>query len=175
VIELGDGGVAVLRLDEVTPPALRPFEEVAAQVEADARADAVRAATLAEAEAKAEAIAGGASFEQQGLAPRAEGPRTRRDVIEGAPEGTVAAAFAMEPGQAQALPSPGGAVILRLDAVEAAPEGDPAVEAEREDIARRVADAVSQDLFETFARQLQMGTEVRVDEAAAQAVAAQFQ
>jgi peptidyl-prolyl cis-trans isomerase D len=175
VIELGDGGVAVLRVNEITPPALRPYEEVAAQVEDDARADAVRLATLAQAEARAQAIAGGASFEEQGLAPRVEGPRTRRDVIEGAPEGTVAAAFAMEPGQAQALPSPGGAVILRLDAVEPAPEGDPAVEAEREDIARQVSGAVAQDLFETFARQLQMNSEVRIDEAAAAAVAAQFQ
>lgn len=175
VIELGDGGVAVLRVDAITPPTLRPYEEVAAQVEADALAEAVRAATLAQAEATAAAIANGASFEDQGLDPRTEGPRTRRDVIEGAPEGTVAAAFEMSPGQARALPSPGGAVVLRLDAVEPAPPDDPAVAAEEDDIARQAAGAVAQDLFEAFARQVQMNSEVRVDEAAAQAVAAQFQ
>ena len=68
VVELDDGGIFVLRLDSVTPPALRPFEEVRPEVEAAWEAQALRDAVLAQADATAQAIAGGASFEDQGLA-----------------------------------------------------------------------------------------------------------
>lgn len=174
IVRLEDGGLAVIAVEEVVPPALRPFEEVEAQVRDDAAEDAIRAATLAEAEARAEAIAGGASFEDQGLAPRTEGPRTRRDVIEGAPPGTVEAAFGLAPGEALARPSPGGAVVIRLDEVVAAPADDPLLVAARESLAGQLSESMAQDVFAAFASRLQSQTEVRMDDAAVQAVNGQI-
>ena len=104
-----------------------------------------------------------------------ETPRVRVDIIEGAPEGTVAAAFGIEEGGAIALPSPDGAIVLRVDAIEAAPEDDAGVAADRERIAQAVSGAEAQDLFAAFARELRAETEVTLNDAAVQAVADQVQ
>ena len=174
VVELEDGGIFVLRLDSATPPALRPFEEVRSEVEAAWEAQALRDAVLAEAEATAQAIAGGASFEDQGLAPREEANLTRRSAVEGTTPDFIPAVFDLEPGQARAIPTEAGAIVVRLDAAEPAPEDDPEIEAERAAIASQVSGSIAQDLYDAFARQLLANTELQIDDRAITAVHAQM-
>lgn len=174
VVELSDGGLLVLRLDGVTPPALRPYEEVEAEVRAAWETETLRQEIAARAQARAEAIAGGASFEDQGLTPQSETGLTRRDPVEGTPADFVETVFAMAPGEARALPTEEGAIVLRLDAVEPAPEDDENVAAERAAIAQQVSGSIAQDVFEGFGRQLQANTEVRLDDRAIAAVNAQM-
>lgn len=174
LVELDDGGVFALRVDAITPPALRPFEEVEAEVEAAWRARAGAEAALARAEASAAAIAGGATFEAEGLAPVTEPPLTRRDPVEGAPPGLAERAFAVAPGEAVALPAEGGAVVLRLDAVEPPAADDPATVAERAAQAAELSRGVADDVFAAFAGRLQADAEVRLDDAAIAAVHAQL-
>ncbi|MBP1804414.1 peptidylprolyl isomerase [Rubellimicrobium aerolatum] len=174
IVPLADGGLLVLRLDGVTPPALRPFEEVEAEARAGWEAQARREAVLARAEAGAEAIAGGASFEDQGLAPVTEPALARRGAIEGTPPGFVEAAFGMQRGATRALPSGEGAVVLRLDSVTPAQADDPAVIAERAAVESQVSGSLSQDLIDAVAQALQAGTEIRIDDQAIAAVNAQI-
>lgn len=174
LVELSDGGLAALSLDAVTPPVLRSFEEARADVESAWAAQALRQAVVARAQAAAEAIAAGGSFEDQGLAPRTEEGLTRRSTVEGTSPDFLPAAFAMQPGEARAVPTGDGALILRLDAVEPAPEDDPAVLAERVSMASELSGAISQDVFEAFARALQVNTEIRIDDRSLAAVQAQF-
>ena len=174
VVELSDGGVLALTLDGVTPPALRPLEEVRAEVRKAWDAEALRNEILARAEERAQAIAGGASFEDQGLAPQTQAGVNRRDPVEGTPVNFSETVFAMESGEVRALPTDEGALILRLDAVEPAPEDDENVAAERDAIATQVSSSIAQDLFEAFERQLQTNTEVRLDDRAISAVNAQM-
>lgn len=174
VVEMTDGSIAVLRLDSVSPPALRPYDEVAAEVAAGWRDEALRDAVLAEATARSEAIAGGASFEDQGLTPTTEPPLTRRDVVPGGPPDLVPQAFTLAAGEAGALASEEGAVVLRVDAIEPPSDDDPAVVAERAAIATEVSQTIAQDVFAAYAAALQRRTEVRIDEAAVTAVTAQF-
>ena len=94
--------------------------------------------------------------------------------MEGTGPDFIDAAFALEPGQARALPVEDGAVVLRLDAVEPAPQDEPAVTEEREAIAAQISGSIAQDLFDAYARQLQMNTEVRLDDRAVAAVNAQM-
>ncbi|TNC60525.1 peptidyl-prolyl cis-trans isomerase [Rubellimicrobium roseum] len=170
IVELADGGLAVLQLDAVTPPALRPYEDVAAEVRASWEAEALRAAVLASAEAQAQAIAGGASFEEQGLTPAAEAALTRRGAVEGTPPGFVEAAFALEAGQARALATPDGAVVLRVDGITPARADDPAVLAEQTAIAEQVSSSLANDVFGAYATQLQANSEIRINDQAVQAV-----
>lgn len=175
IVALDDGGVFALRLDGVTPPALRPYEDVQGVVVDAVRAAALREAVAAEAQTKAEAIAGGATFEAEGLAPATEPPLTRRDVVEGTPPEFMTEAFALGEGGAASLAYGTDAVVLRVDSVEAPAADDPAATAEREAIAEQAAGAIAQDLFAAFATELQAGTEVRIDDAALSAVNAQFE
>lgn len=174
IVELGDGGLLVLALEGVTPPALRPFEEVREEVRAAWEAQALRGAVQARAEAAATAIAEGASFEEQGLAPVPEENLTRRSAVEGTTPDFVPAVFAMQPGEARVIPTEEGAIVLRLDAVEPADLEAETIQAEARAIASQVSGAISQDLFDAFARTLQVNTEVEVDDRALAAVHAQL-
>lgn len=174
IVELEDGGLLVLQLDGITAPALRPFEEARPDVLSAWQAQAIRDEVEARAEAAAQAIAGGASFEDQGLAPRAEENLTRRSQVEGTSPDFLPAVFGMQPGEARAIPTEDGAIVLRLDAVAAADPESETVQAEAAAIASEVSGAISQDVFEAYARALQVGTEVRIDDRALAAVNAQL-
>jgi len=174
VVELSDAGLLVLRLDGVTPPALRPYEEVTAELRKAWDSEALQQEIVARAEARAQAIAGGASFEDQGMTPQAASSVSRRDPVEGTPADFVETLFTLQPGEAKVLPTEGGAIVLRLDAVEAAPQDDENVVAERDAIASQVSGSIAQDVFDAFARQLQTNTEVRIDDGAVAAVNAQM-
>lgn len=174
VVEFEDGGLAVVQLDAVTPPALRPFDEVRAEVEQAWEEQALREAVLARAEQAAQAITGGATFEEQGLAPREEANLTRRSAVEGTTPDFIPAVFAMQPGEARAIPTEGGAIVVRLDAAQPAPEDDPQIEAERAAIAAQVSGSIAQDLYDAFARQLLADAELRIDDRAIAAIHAQM-
>jgi peptidyl-prolyl cis-trans isomerase D len=175
LVELDDGGVFVLRLDAIDPPALRPFDEVRAEVEAGWRAAATAAAVLARAEAAATAIAVGASFEDQGLVPTTEAGLTRRDFVAGTPPDFLTRAFTLLPGQTAVLPAAGGAVLMRLDTILPADSADPAVAAEAEAVATRARSGIAEDILSAFSDGLRARTEIVIDQAALNAVNARFQ
>jgi len=175
LVELDDGGVFVLRLDGIDPPALRPFDVVRAEVEAGWRAAATAAAVLARAETAATAIAGGASFEDQGLVPTTEAGLTRRDFVAGTPPDFLTRAFTLFPGQTAVLPDAGGAVLMRLDTILPADMADPAVAAEAQAVAARARSGIAQDILSAFSDGLRTRTEIVIDQAALNAVNARFQ
>lgn len=174
LVALSDGGVAVLQVLSVTPPALRPLEEVRADVLAGWQAQARREAALARAEAAAEAIAAGASFEDQGLEPQGATNVTRRTPIEGTSPEVLAAVFEMAPGEARAIPAADGALVVRLDAITPADDANEAFVAERAQVSSELSGAIAQDLYDAYASALRAGTEVAIDDRALAAVHAQF-
>ncbi|TNC45970.1 peptidylprolyl isomerase [Rubellimicrobium rubrum] len=174
IVDLADGGLFVLRLDGVTPPELRPFDDVAPEVRTAWEREALNEAVAALAQSKADAIAGGASFEEQGLAPRSEPALNRRGAVEGTPPDFVETAFAMAEGEARVIPAEDGAVVMRLDTVQPAADDAPAVVAEQAAIASQVSGSISQDVFAAFSQQLQTGAEIRINDQAVAAVNAQL-
>ena len=169
-----DGGVFALRLDEVTPPALLPLDEVRAQVIADVEAE-TRARLRAErAEALAAEIAAGTGFEAAGLAPREAANLTRRSFVEGTAPDFIARVFEMTEGEVRAITGPGFAAVVRLDAVAPPAEDDAGVAAERQAIEQRLGTGLAQDIYAAFAASVQNATEIRIDDAAVQAVHSSF-
>lgn len=171
---LDDGGVFALRLDQVVPPTLKPFEEVRDEVEADWRRAETHRQLLALAE-------------EQRLSPAApEGQPapewtavkdiTRDGWIEGAPSDAVTRAFAMEqPGDIEVVDAENRVILLRLDAIHEADLTD-------ED-ARRITDAVrgrldqslQSDIFDYYARAVQRDAGIQLDQSAINAINAQVQ
>ena len=175
LVELDDGGLFALRLDRIDPPALIPFDEVRAEVEAGWRVAATAEALLARAEEAATAIAAGASFEDQGLTPTVEDALTRRDFVAGTPPDFLTRAFALAPGETAVLPNGDGAIVLRLDSVTAADMVDPAVAADVEALTAQTRNDIAEDIFAAYAEALQSRTEIVIDQTALNAVNAQFQ
>lgn len=171
---LDDGGVFALRLDQVVPPTLRPFEEVRADVAADWRRAEVHRQLLALADEQR--LSEGAS--RDAAAPQWNTVRdlTRDGWAEGAPAETVRRAFAIaEPGEIEILDADNRVILLRLDAVH---EPDMAAED-----ALRIADAVSDrlgqslqgDIFDYYARAVQRDAGISLDQSAINAINTQVQ
>ncbi len=173
---LGDGGLFALRLNGVTPPAPIPLDEVRAKVTEDWLQAQEVEALVAQAEAAAEQVTQSGDFAAAGLAePTAQTGLTRGSRVDGAPAEAMTAAFEMAPGDVRALPTPTGAVVMRLDAVNA-------VDVDSED-ARTLANrfnqeasgAIAQDIFNALATDIQMRAGISIDQQARAAVHANFQ
>ena len=169
-----DGGVFARALDAVTAPALRPLDEVRDEVIADIEAE-TRARLRAErAETLAARIAAGESFEAAGLAPQAASNLTRRSFVEGTSPAFIREVFALEEGEIRAITDEGFAAVVRLDATHPPAEDDEGVVAERQAIEERLGTGLAQDIYAAFATAVQSQTEIRIDDAAVQAVHSSF-
>ncbi|MCH7888856.1 MAG: SurA N-terminal domain-containing protein [Proteobacteria bacterium] len=133
--ESDDGSSFIVRVDSVTPPALKPLDRIRDEVEAAWRESELDKAAAARAAAAAERINDGEDFAKVaadlGHTARASAP-VRRD-RDGAERSfsprLVAALFALDVGKAHAAPAGDGTghVVARLaDIVEADPNADEA-------------------------------------------------
>lgn len=171
---LDDGGVFALRLDQVVPPTLRPFDEVRAEVEADWLRSETHRQLLALAD------------EQRLSPPTPEGQQppawtetkdlTRDGWVEGAPADIVAKAFAMaEAGEVAVLDADDRVILLRLDAIRDADLAADEAAQIKQAVAGRLGQSLQSDIFDYYARAVQREAGIRLDQAAINAVNAQVQ
>lgn len=173
--QLGDGGIFALRLDEVTPATPRPFEEVRDDVLGGWEQSA-RLATLVEfAQTQADQIETGADFASLNLDATSEEGLTRNAAGNDMPIEVLEAVFALEAGQAIALASGDGAVIVKLDTIIAADREDETAQMLRNFYSDQAANDVSEDLFRALATDIQTRAGVEINQAAINAVHANFQ
>ncbi|RJL01430.1 peptidylprolyl isomerase [Paracoccus aestuarii] len=174
IFELADGGVFALRLDEVVPPTLRPFEEVEAEVLADWRRAEVQRLLLARAG-------------EIGLAANSEGMEdamdwtleeglSRNEWMDGLPPQLLARAFELdEPGDAEAVDAGDRVFLVRLDQVNDADlSGDDAADI-LAGVRARLNQSLQIDLFDFYARHAQRESQISVNQSAINAINAQVQ
>lgn len=185
--QLDDGGVVVLRLDELVPPTLIPFDQVREAVLADwtgaetrrelkSLAEERRLAADADPDPAAEAAEAddAAPADDTGLQPALA---VERDTgIEGVPSDVTAAAFRLaHPGELAVVEAENRVFLIRLDAVHAADlttdEAAPIVSG----VTNRLTESLQSDLFEAYARAIQAERGVRIDSAAIAAADARIQ
>ena len=176
ITELPDGGLVVLRLDEVVAPEVRPLDDVRAQVIVDRIATARTEALEAAAEAIAADVAAGAAFADTGLAAFAEVDMIRRDFIAGAPQGLMAEVFDMAEGEARMVRDDAGLIaVVRLDAIKDADMDSETMTAERDAIAARAGQSIAQDIYGAYSGAVRNRTEVTLDQGVITAVHNAFQ
>ncbi|KQI68588.1 peptidylprolyl isomerase [Loktanella sp. 3ANDIMAR09] len=173
--ELEDGGIFAVRLDSVTPPALQPMAEVSDRLEAAWRAAAERLAIIARAEELATQVMPMTRLDSLGLDPVEQQNLTRGSFVEGAPAGFMQEVFAMETSQVRALPTPDGALIVRLNRVTPADPENERVAAQRDALSEQIAAGLAQDIYDAFANDVRMRTDVVIDQNAVNAVNSQMQ
>ncbi|EKX55769.1 Peptidyl-prolyl cis-trans isomerase PpiD [Rhodobacter sp. AKP1] len=173
-ILLNDGGLLAMRLDEVVPPQLKPFEEVRDDVAEAARKDALTKALAARATEIAKAAEEGTDLGSFGPVEDL-GPMTRDGFVEGVPETLVPAAFEMQQGAFRAIEGADFAGVLRLDAVEPAAADDEAAKALKASLSAQIEQALSQDALALFSNSLMQEAGITLNDAAISAVQAQFQ
>jgi len=175
LLELSDGGLFALRLDEIVPPALPPLEEITEEVEAAWRASTLRAQLAARGETLVGQLAGGAALEDLGPV-ETERQIRRQDFIPDTPETLVAQVFQLdEPGDVVLVPGAEQALIARLDAINSASRDDQTTQILTEIIGQSVAQSMAQDIFEAYGQAMQADVGIRLDQSMINAVQAQFQ
>ena len=180
--ELADGGVFAMRLDEIVPPTLRPFEEVRDEVLADWRRAEVQrqllelAADLSLAEvAQTEATPDEAQADDAS-AWTTETGLARSDWMDGLPPQLLSQAFAVtEPGQAEVVDAGDRVFVVRLDQINDADLSQPDAAQVLDGVRSRLDQSLQVDLFDYYARYAQRQSAVELNQSAINAINAQVQ
>jgi len=170
---LEDGGLLAMRLDETVPPAPLPLATVRDAVATAWRAQVLSAALSVRALEIKAAVEAGAALASQGTTTTAR-DIDRQSSVAGAPPEVVQAAFQMQPGDLRVIETAGFTALLLLDAVAPAPETGEAALAMREAIRIEQERALAQDAFTLFTDALSAEAGITLDQAAINAVNAQF-
>ena len=174
VVELEDGGILALTVDEITPPELRPLDEVRAEV-VDAWTQARVEETLkAQADDLAGKIAAGQSFADLGLTPTASLGLDRAGFVEGTPPDFVTTVFEMAEGDLRTLSVDGDAWLLRLDGTALPDATTPEAEVERAQFAAQTASEFANGITAAYSQALIESIGVEINEAAINAVNTQL-
>ena len=174
LIELDDGGLLAMRLDEVLPPALQPLDSIREDVVAAWEEDQITTRLAAKAETLLPEITPETDMAALGLTVTEEHDITRQGFIEGTPPDFIASVFTMKPGEAQVVSLPMGAIIVRLDAVNPPDADDEDVAGLRNAIRDQVASARAQDLYQYFVSDVQSRAGLQLDQRAIDSVNSGF-
>ena len=172
---LPDGGLFALRLDEVVPATLQPLDDVREQAIAGWQAAETETQVKARAQAMLDEFAAGETPASLGLTQATETGILRDDQVAGAPPALSGAAFGLDPGGWTVIDADGGAIVLRLDAVNPADQESEDATQVKSSFADATARALSQDLQDAFAAALETQAGITLDQAMINAVNAQFQ
>jgi peptidyl-prolyl cis-trans isomerase D len=174
VLALPEGGLFSLRLDALRPPALRALDDVRDEVRAAWVAREVGRLMAEEAEAVAAQVREGREMAALRLPLGADRGVMRESFIEDAPADFVDTVFDMAPGEIRVVSDATVAWIVRLDQVTAADQSAAEAQAVKQIFLRQAAQEAAGDMLDAFTQALTTQKGVQINEAAINAVHAQF-
>ena len=121
------------------------------------------------------ALTNGSQFGDFGLAANIDVDVIRQTFLDYTPEGFMIRVFETDAGAGFALPYNGGAVLARVDAVNAPNFEDPDVIAVRNTISAQLSNGLAQDAMQITLSTLRGETDINVVREAVNAVHAQIQ
>ncbi len=176
IIRLDNGGLAALRLDETQAPRPQPLAEIREDAMKAWRVEALRKALLAQAddlksqlEAKTMRIEeiGGILHQETGLNRQERPATTTAKVIE--------RAFELAPDAVDVFDDAGQITLIIVTEIMAADRQSELAKDIMQEITAQLSDGLSQDLFEAYVGQIQARADVSLNQAALNAVHANFQ
>lgn len=155
LLDLSDGGLFALRLDEIVPPTLPPLEGIEDEVAEAWTNSALREAVSARASELVAQMAQGATLEN--LGDTAEDRQIRRqDLLPDLPPTTVAQVFQMENiGDVVMIPGAEAAHVVRLDAINPATREAPDTAIILQILDQTIAQSIATDIFEAYGQATQ--------------------
>lgn len=153
ITELSNG-IAVLVVDDVIEPTLRPLDDVRDAVAEAWTSAATEEALVVQAEKMADQIRGDSEFLELGILPNTTAGITRTDFTEGTPPDFTTAAFDMDEGEMRVLSADGDAWVLRVDAIIKPDPNAPDAAAEREQFSDQTAGALANAISTAYSQAL---------------------
>ncbi|MZR13947.1 peptidylprolyl isomerase [Maritimibacter sp. DP07] len=175
VIELEDGSVFALRLDEIREPELQPFADVRDEVRASWEEQALTEALVARGEALLPEFESGAEAPSTvGLTQVVEENIDRAGFIQGTPQALIETVFAMDEGAWRVVSGNGQVVVVGLDDINAPDQDSTEARQVKSTFAQRVSQGMALDLQDAFSSALETQAGVTLDQAMINAVHANF-
>ncbi len=178
LIEIDQGAIAALRVDEVRPPVLQPLNDVKPEVIAGWERAKAEEQLRAQALAAAEAIRNGAEMAGLDLPLRSERKLARNAYLDDAPPSFVEGVFQMQPGDVRVFEADGGATLVRLDSIDPPDPDTPEAKAMKAGFARQIELNYAQDLLGMYSARLEARLraqdEITINSQAVNAVHAQL-
>src|SRR6056297_477889 len=175
VMDLDDGGIFALRLDDVIDPEIQPLDEVRSAVVAGWRAQATVDALKAQVEPQLDQLRSGASFEELGLDPTLATDLTRQGFQPNTPAEFIETVFGMDKGDVTVIAGNARIFVLRLDDVRAPDTSSPDLQALQQGLREQAASGLSQDMFQMLANDIRQRAGLTIDQQAINAVHSTFQ
>ncbi len=168
LIDIGGGGIAALRVDEVIPPRLQTYEEVAETLSDDWRVVAEQVAVRDYANSLLENLNEARTFsavmQEAGLGVSTTEPTRRGVPVEGLPPGILEPVFALEESGTEIFEDTDATYIIRLEEIT---PFDPAAEenaGELEATQAAISNSTALDVFNGFAQGAQNAAGVSVNQ-----------
>lgn len=174
LLDLSDGGLFALRLDEIVPPALPPLAEIEQEVVNAWQATALREAVADRASQLVAELAQGAALED--LGDTAEERLIRRqDLLPDLPATTVAQVFQLdEPGDVVMIPGAEAAHIVRLDTINSGVRDADDTSVLLTIMNQTIAQSMATDIFEAYGQALQADAGISMNQGVINSVHASF-
>lgn len=174
VVELEDGGIFAMTVDEIHEPELRPLSDVREEVTAALIRTRTEEALMVQAEELADQLRAGREMAALDLELESDRDLPRNGFVDGTAPGFIEALFDMRRDEIRVLPFDGEALLMRLDKITKPDLGSPDTVAERDAFATWIGTGLSGGILNAYTQALVELAEVEVDQAALNAVHAQL-
>ncbi|MXX88192.1 MAG: peptidylprolyl isomerase [Boseongicola sp. SB0677_bin_26] len=174
VVELEDGGIFAMTVDEIHEPELRPLSDVREEVTAALIRTRTEEALMVQAEELADQLRAGREMAALDLELVSDRDLPRNGFVDGTAPGFIEALFDMRRDEIRVLPFDGEALLMRLDTITKPDLGSPDTVAERDAFATWIGTGLSGGILNAYTQALVEQAEVEVDQAALNAVHAQL-
>ncbi len=174
IIQLDDGGVFALRLDAITDPRPEPFDDARDQVAEAWIAQETRRLLLEQAATLKATLDNGARLSSLGYITNVETGLKRGTFIDGAPRTLLQDVFALDVDASTVVEASDGVILAQLSAVEPADLGDPELDGLGDRINADARQSLAQDILESYVAAIQNEAGISLNQAALNAVHAQF-
>jgi len=174
VVTLEDGGLFALQLDKMLEPRVQPIEKVMPKVIAGWENQRLEDALHILAEQLAPQFKAGRDLSSLGLTVTKEVGITRGDFIDGTPKGFLKKVFQMDKGAVEIVPGYGAVLMVRLDDIQPPATDDPKLAQLGQAIDGQLRQSMARDVFAAYVGSLVSSYGLTLNQAAINAVHAQF-
>ncbi|WP_317054848.1 peptidyl-prolyl cis-trans isomerase [Roseovarius rhodophyticola] len=175
VMQLDDGSIYAMRLDETIPPELAPLEDVRDEVVAGWENQTYVELLVEKVTPLIEEMRDGKTFEGVDLAVTGTQELTRRGFVDNAPADFIDRVFSMDAGEVALIRGPGRVFVLKLDSIQPPDEADEDLTQVIQQLRNEAAGTVSRDYLQILATDIRSRAGIEIDEAAINAVHLNFQ
>lgn len=175
VIRLDDGGIAALRMEGLVAPQLQPLDQVRDQaIDGWISEETTKALTALAGELVVKLATEG-DLAALGLTAQVETGVTRGEFVTGAPAQFLEQVFGMAKGDVAVVTGQDLVTIVRLDDIQGPDNDNADVQAVRAQLQGQIAASLAQDIYAAYAADIQARAGISLDQAAINAVHANFQ